>query len=134
MAPLLEMTARESAGSVTAAPPLRRATRLNVAAVAGSVGVSAMVLAANLATGVITARTLDTAGKGELAALFVLVTTLGNLSLYGLPEALTYRIGRATRHRGVLATTGIVWSLALAVPASWHRPGRHRLGFRGAAP
>lgn len=91
--------------------------RLNLAALAGSVGVSALVLVANLATGVLTARSLDTAGKGELAALFVLVTTLGNLSLYGLPEALTYRIARTTQHRESLATSGIVASLALAVPA-----------------
>jgi O-antigen/teichoic acid export membrane protein len=84
---------------------------------ASSLAVSVLILVANLGTGILTARWLAPAGKGELAALFTLVSTLGNLGIYGLPEALTYRLGRSgSAQRAQLATSGLVASFVLAVP------------------
>jgi O-antigen/teichoic acid export membrane protein len=45
-------------------------------------------------TGVITARTLDPAGRGELAAMIIWPVLLAALTTLGLPGALIYHVRR----------------------------------------
>lgn len=57
----------------------------------------ALIIATNMTTGVIVARALGPSGRGEIAAILVLVFTATWLFSLGSTEAITFRISRAPK-------------------------------------
>lgn len=75
---------------------------------------SALTLAANLLSGIVTARGLAPAGRGEAVAIALLAQNLGFLFAMGCIHAISYRYAREPRVAARLTTT---WTLML-VPLS----------------
>jgi O-antigen/teichoic acid export membrane protein len=112
--------------AVTAAPiPAEKAARRprvlgSVAAVVQSVGAKFFIITINAATGIMSARALQPAGRGELAAMILWPIFLAGALTFGLPNALTFRLRSNPEKRSrllgaalVLATlTGLLGSLA----------------------
>jgi O-antigen/teichoic acid export membrane protein len=61
-------------------------------AVAQSVGAKVFVLFTNALTGIISARALQPAGRGELAAMILWPVFLGSVLTFGIPSALTFQL------------------------------------------
>lgn len=61
-------------------------------AVAQSVAAKFVIIGINAATGIITARALLPAGRGELAAMILWPVFLANISTFGFPSALTFQM------------------------------------------
>src|SRR5579884_596164 len=79
---------------------------------------SAIVLIVNFGTGVLTARTLGPAGRGELTAVVVWPQLFAWAMLMGLPQALIYNI-RTDRSRGIrLIPTALLLGLVGGCVAS----------------
>ena len=68
--------------------------RSTTAAVMQTTVLQVVTLVANLATGVLTARLLAPAGRGELAAINLIPSLLGYLLTLGVPAALLYHLKR----------------------------------------
>src|ERR1700736_4144260 len=66
----------------------------SVAAVAQSIGAKLFIIGINAATGIITARTLQPAGRGELAAMILWPVFLSSILTLGGPSALTFQLRR----------------------------------------
>lgn len=64
----------------------------SVAAVARSIGTKLFIIALNAATGILSARALQPAGRGELAAMILWPMFLASALTFGLPNALTFRL------------------------------------------
>jgi O-antigen/teichoic acid export membrane protein len=92
----------------------------SVAAVVQSVGAKFFIIAINAATGILSARALQPAGRGELASMILWPIFLASALTFGLPSALTFRLRsnpeQLSRLLGaalVLATlTGLIGSVA----------------------
>jgi O-antigen/teichoic acid export membrane protein len=105
-------------------PPKQLASKTrspgSVAAVVQSVGAKFFIIAINAATGILTARALQPAGRGELAAMILWPVFLASALTFGLPCAITFRLRsnpeQASRLVGtalvLAALTGILGSLA----------------------
>jgi antigen flippase len=78
--------------------------RSSAAAVVQTTVMQIVTLVANLATGILTARLLAPAGRGELAAINLLPSLMGYLLTFGIPGALLYHLRR--NKDGARATTG----------------------------
>jgi O-antigen/teichoic acid export membrane protein len=95
-------------------------TPSSVSSVVQSVGAKFFIIAINAATGILSARALQPAGRGELAAMILWPVFLASALTFGLPSALTYRLRsnpeRASRLLGaalvLAALTGVLGSLA----------------------
>ena len=96
------------------------------AALAGTAMATALLLACGILSGLIAARSLGPAGRGELAAITVWAAVLVFAGAFGLPEAVAYfsAADRASRDR--VWTTGqlgaVVLGLAVAVIGWWAIP------------
>jgi O-antigen/teichoic acid export membrane protein len=85
-----------------------------------SVGAKFFIIAINAATGILSARALQPAGRGELAAMILWPVFLAGALTFGLPNALTFRLRSNPEKRShllgaalVLATlTGLLGSMA----------------------
>jgi O-antigen/teichoic acid export membrane protein len=92
----------------------------SVAAVVQSMGAKFFIIAINAATGILTARALQPAGRGALAAMILWPIFLASALTFGLPSALTFRLRSNPEKRSqllgaalLLATlTGVIGSLA----------------------
>ena len=62
------------------------------AAVAQSIGAKLFIIAMNAATGILSARALQPAGRGELAAMILWPVFLASALTFGLPSALTFQL------------------------------------------
>lgn len=82
--------------------------------VAHTTGTNLLIAAAGVCTGVLVARALQPAGRGQLAAILTLPTVLGLLTTLGIAEALVYFSAREPRRAGRYLASGI----AATVPAS----------------
>jgi O-antigen/teichoic acid export membrane protein len=63
-------------------------------AFAQSAGAKLLIIGLNAATGILTARALAPAGRGELSAMILWYIFLGSVFSLGVPSALTYRLRR----------------------------------------
>lgn len=75
-----------------------------------------------LLTGVLSARLLGTAGKGELAAIQAIATMVVTLGTFGLYESVVYYAAREPRtgaEESVSATTGLMLASLVFIPAAW---------------
>ena len=92
----------------------------SVAAVIQSVGAKFFIIGINAVTGILSARALQPAGRGELAAMILWPIFLASALTFGLPAALTFRLRSNPEKRGqilgaalVLATfTGLIGAVA----------------------
>ena len=76
-----------------------------------------LIVLINVATGVITARTLAPQGRGELAAISVVPMMLASLMGFGIPAALTYHLKRHTRDVRSIIGAAIVMNLGISLLA-----------------
>lgn len=87
----------------------------------GPVAFNALVLGINLITGIIVARTLGPAGRGQVAAILVLVFTAAWIFSLGSQNAISYRQSHSPDEARVLIGSwllvGIVGSLAAIIAA-----------------
>lgn len=74
-----------------------------------TVGASAVTLVVTLFTGVLTARLLNPAGRGEVAAVVGWATTVALLASLGSKESVTYLQSKEPAHARSLLTTSIVY-------------------------
>lgn len=82
-----------------------------------AVATKAGVIAMNAATGLITARVLQPAGRGSLAAMIVLPGFLASLAVAGLPCSLVYHLKLDPRDRNNTLGAAVAMGLALGVLA-----------------
>lgn len=80
---------------------------------------SVFVLATNVATGIITARTLGPTGRGEQAAMILWPQFLAYTMTLGLPRALLYNLKRHPGEESQLFSAALVLGAALSVVATF---------------
>lgn len=66
------------------------------------------ILILNVSTGILTARTLHPAGRGELAAMLLWPVFLATATTVGTPSALIYHMRRANTGRAALVVNGLL--------------------------
>lgn len=81
------------------------------------VGFDALVLAANLATGIIVARALGPAGRGELSAILILTQMAAWLFSLGSTEGVLFRLSRHPEDGGRLLGSWLALSIPLSILA-----------------
>lgn len=82
----------------------------SVAAVAQSFSAKVLIIAFNVATGILSARILQPTGRGELAAMILWPVFLGFALTFGIPSALTYRLNSAPEKGSRLLGTALLLS------------------------
>ena len=92
-------------------------SRRGAAAVAQTIVTRFLVAGLNFATGIISARTLGTDGRGEMSAMLVWPMLLPYLFTLGLPSAVRYRIRREPERRAELFTTAFVGAVLASIVA-----------------
>ena len=92
----------------------RRSLRERILAPAGF---DALILATNLATGVIIARKLGPAGRGELAAILILVQMATWLFCLGSTEAIAFRQSREPKAGGSLISSWLALTAVMGMAA-----------------
>jgi O-antigen/teichoic acid export membrane protein len=80
-----------------------------------SMGTNVLVVFMNVGTGIITARALQPAGRGEFASVTLWPGLLGFILLLGLPSALVYQIRTNQQSTRQLYTASLVLALILGV-------------------
>jgi O-antigen/teichoic acid export membrane protein len=97
-----------SEGSVRQAAPMNSA-----AAVAQSVGAKLLIVVINAATGILCARVLQPAGRGELAAMILWPMFLAGVLTFGIPSALTFRLRSSPEDNSRLLGAGLLCAFLL---------------------
>ena len=77
-----------------------------------------LVIALNVSTGIISARSLGPEGRGELTALIIWPIVLSNLLTMGLPSAVTYNVRRFVELRSQLLMAALGMGTCLGLLAS----------------
>ena len=99
---------------VTAAPPPfpvalpAKKPLSSAAAVVQSIGAKLSIIAINAATGIVTARALRPAGRGELAAMILWPVFLASALTLGVPSSLTFQIKRHPHKRSQLVGAALL--------------------------
>lgn len=83
--------------------------------VAHTTGTNLLIAAAGVVTGILVARTLQPAGRGQLAAILTLPTVLGLLTTLGIAEALVYFSAREPHRAGRYLASGVAATLPASV-------------------
>ncbi|MGC2662016.1 MAG: hypothetical protein WA324_28985, partial [Bryobacteraceae bacterium] len=82
-----------------------------------SAGAKLLIIAFNAATGILAARALAPAGRGELSAMILWYSFLGSVFSLGIPSALTYRLRRHPEQISELSGAALTLSLAVSALA-----------------
>ena len=82
-----------------------------------SAGAKLLIIGLNAATGILTARALAPAGRGELSAMILWCFFLGSIFSLGIPSALTYRLRRHPEQMSELSGAALLLLLAVSVVA-----------------
>lgn len=93
----------------------KRSGQGGVRAVAHTTGAKLLVQILNAATGILTARTLLPAGRGQLAAMTLWSLFLASLTTFGIPSSLVYFLRSRPDRRGDLITSGLLMAGVLGV-------------------
>jgi len=101
-----------------AAPQTARPSGGGAQAVVHSVASRVAILALNAFTGILTARTLQPAGRGQLAAMIIWPLFLASATTLGIPSSLIYHLRHRARDRSELFANGFAMSLALGILAT----------------
>lgn len=91
--------------------------RTGTAAVLQTIVAQALVIAVNVITGVVTARTLAPVGRGELAAINLVPMMLASLMGFGVPAALVYHLKRHVDDARAMIGAAIVMNVAIGIVA-----------------
>jgi O-antigen/teichoic acid export membrane protein len=83
-----------------------------------TVGVTIATLSVNLVTGILLARVLGPAGRGEIAAILAAVPIVGWLFSLGCREAVTYHHARRPQDAGALLAGWLVLIVPLGIAAT----------------
>jgi O-antigen/teichoic acid export membrane protein len=108
-----------SSAPIDASEPMRQAVapQHGLRAVVQSVGSKSAILALQAGTGVLTARSLGPAGRGELAAMILWPLFVASVTTLGVPSALIYYMRNRFDERQRLAANGFATSAAMGVVA-----------------
>jgi O-antigen/teichoic acid export membrane protein len=87
-------------------------------AVAQSVATKLAIIGINAATGIITARALLPAGRGELAAMILWPVFLANTLTLGIPSALTFQMKSSPKRSSELLGAGLVLAVLTSAIAT----------------
>jgi O-antigen/teichoic acid export membrane protein len=90
-----------------------------LAALFQTVGTQGVVLAANLLTGIVTARLLGPQGRGEYAAVSVWPQFLAMMAMAGLSSAIVYRMRTFPERAGAIAGSALLAGLTTATLATF---------------
>lgn len=77
-----------------------------------------IIIALNIATGIITARNLGPEGRGELAAMIIWSTFLANSLTLGLPSSLVYNFKHHPEEKSELFSAALLLGTMLGITAS----------------
>jgi O-antigen/teichoic acid export membrane protein len=80
-------------------------------AVLQSIGAKLLVVGINVVTGIITARKLQPAGRGELAAMILWPVFLSSILTLGVPSALTFQLKSNPRRSSQLTGTALLLAI-----------------------
>lgn len=109
-----------AAETIPAPPPSgggKRAGQGGVRAVAQTTGAKLLVQVLNAGTGILTARALLPAGRGQLAAMTLWSLFLAGLTTLGIPASLVYFLRSRPDRQGSLMTSAMMMAGALGVTA-----------------
>jgi O-antigen/teichoic acid export membrane protein len=104
--------ATEAAVSAAALP------RHGFRAVVQSVGAKSAILALQAATGILTARTLGPAGRGELAAMILWPLFVASVTTLGVPSSLIYHLRNRSGAFDRLVASGFAMAAVMGVAAA----------------
>jgi len=88
------------------------------AAVIQSFGAKLGIVALNAGTGIVTARLLQPAGRGELAAILVWPQFISGMITLGMPSALTYHLRKRPEASGSLLSASLLIGSLISIFAS----------------
>jgi O-antigen/teichoic acid export membrane protein len=80
-----------------------------------SAGAKLLIIGLNAATGILAARALAPAGRGELSAMILWPVLLGTVFSLGVPSALTYRLRRHPEQLSELSGAALAISVVISV-------------------
>jgi O-antigen/teichoic acid export membrane protein len=86
-------------------------------AFAQSAGAKLLIIGLNAATGIVTARALAPAGRGELSAMILWYIVLASIFSLGVPSAFTYHLRRHPDQAAELSGAAILLALAISLCA-----------------
>lgn len=87
-------------------------------AVVQSIGSKSTILALQAGTGILTARLLGPAGRGELAAMILWPLFIANVTTLGVPSSLIYHLRRRPDEREELVTNGFAMAALMGTVAA----------------
>lgn len=87
-------------------------------AVAHSVASKVVILGLQAATGILTARALGPAGRGELAAMILWPLFVANITTLGIPSSLIYYLRNRSEERPQLIASGFLMTTVLGIAAA----------------
>ena len=116
----MSATPMEPAGMMTAgqAAAGQPAPRHGLRAVVRSIGSKVLILALQAGTGIITARMLGPAGRGELAAMILWPLFVASVTTLGVPSSLIYHLRNRATERERLVANGFAMATVLGVAAA----------------
>ena len=116
----MSATPMEPAGMMTAgqAAAGQPAPRHGLRAVVQSIGSKVLILALQAGTGIITARMLGPAGRGELAAMILWPLFVASVTTLGVPSSLIYHLRNRATERERLVANGFAMAAVLGVAAA----------------
>lgn len=94
------------------------APRRGLRAVIQSIGSKAAILVLQAATGILTARSLGPAGRGELAAMILWPLFVASVTTLGVPSSLIYHLRLWPRERDRLIANGFLLAAAMGIVAA----------------
>ncbi len=100
------------------APGATPAAGRGVKAIGQTVVARLVIQGLNAGTGILTARLLLPAGRGQLAAITLWSSFLAGLTTFGLPSALIYYIRNRPKQTGELLVNGLAMSTLLSIAAA----------------
>jgi O-antigen/teichoic acid export membrane protein len=92
--------------------------RQGLRAVVQSIGSKVAILALQAATGIVTARTLGPAGRGELAAMILWPLFVASVTTLGVPSSLIYQLRRWPEERDRLIANGFFLATVMGTLAA----------------
>src|SRR5687768_6054888 len=102
-------------GAITARADVTREESSTGSAIISTVTATAVILGCGLITGLLAARSLGPAGRGELAAITVWANVLLYAGTLGLPEAVAFFAAADRGARARIWTTGQAGAMVLGV-------------------
>jgi O-antigen/teichoic acid export membrane protein len=89
-----------------------------ISAFVQSAGAKLLIIAINAATGILSARALQPAGRGELAAMILWYVLLANVFTLGIPSALTFQLRRNPERGAELVGAALLLSMSISLLAA----------------